>query len=391
MSGQGPADETGAAPRLGSVLLAALLLLPGILPTSAQAENAPEQGVIALKYLDYRDSQPGLQRINVQSPAVYWLAPIGTHWSLEGSAVADSVSGATPRYHSAISGATTYGGMHDERQAFDLKVTNYQERAAYAVGVSQSDEHDYHSSAASIDARFASEDNNRTWNIGIGVARDRIGSSNDPTLSEHRRTHELQLGVTQALTDRDLVQLALTYSRGEGYFSDPYKFPDQRPDVRTQRIALLRWNHYVEPMAAALRTSYRYYSDSFGIQAHTLTAAWAQALGERLTLTPELRLYSQRAASFYYDTVYDAELGEPFPPGFFSNPPQYASADQRLSAFGAISIGLALDWRFADGWQTDVKLTRYEQRASWRWGGGGSPGIDPLRATFLEWGISKRF
>ncbi|TAJ55800.1 MAG: hypothetical protein EPN60_07675 [Nevskiaceae bacterium] len=53
--------------RLGSVLLAALAL-PGLLPTEAAAENAPEQAVLAYKQLYYQDSQPGLDRITVNAP-----------------------------------------------------------------------------------------------------------------------------------------------------------------------------------------------------------------------------------------------------------------------------------------------------------------------------------
>ena len=55
----------------------------------------------------------------------------------------------------------------------------------------------------------------------------------------------------------------------------------------------------------------------------------------RWTVVPEIRLYTQRAASFYYDPVYDSVLGEPVPPGFPSGPGRFSSPDQRLSGFGA--------------------------------------------------------
>ena len=42
----------------------------------------------------------------------------------------------------------------------------------------------------SCSTNFSSDDNNRTWNLGIGYASDRIGSTNDPTLHETRRTAE---------------------------------------------------------------------------------------------------------------------------------------------------------------------------------------------------------
>ena len=377
------ADKAGA-------IIAAALALPGVMaPLKACAESAPEHGEVALKYLHYKDSQPGLERIKVSAPSIYVLVPLSPKWAVEGSLVSDSVSGATPRYHSAVSGATLR--MKDERRAGDVKVTRYEDRASYSVGLSQSKENDYDSTAVSFDASFSSEDNNRSWNIGVGYAADKIGSTNDASLHERKRTTELMLGVTQALTSNDLLQVNLSFNSGRGYYSDPYKEPDIRPRQRDQAIVLARWNHHLESMGATLRSSYRFYHDSFGINAHTLGVEWVQPVSPRFTVTPSLRLYSQSAARFYYDPVYDPTLGAPYPPGYFTNPPQYISPDQRLSAFGGVTVGLKVAAQITPDWSTDVKAERYEQRSNWRIGGSGSPGIDPFRATFVQVGISKRF
>ena len=71
--------------RLGAVVTAALSL-PGVYVGAVHAGGAPEKGVIAFKYLHYQDSQPGLKRIKVDSPSLYLLAPVGSDWSVEGSA-----------------------------------------------------------------------------------------------------------------------------------------------------------------------------------------------------------------------------------------------------------------------------------------------------------------
>ncbi len=364
----------------------AALALPGVI---AHAENAPEHGEVAVKYLHYQDSQPGLKRIRVEAPSLYVLAPLGSRWSVEGSAVYDSVSGATPRYHTAISGATPR--MTDERKAGDVKVTRYFERSSYGVGVSESSERDYRSTAASLDAGFSSDDGNRTWNVGVGYASDVIGSTNDATLREHKRTVEALLGVTQAVTADDLVQLNGTFSRGRGYFSDPYKEPDIRPRKRDHGVVLVRWNHHVGDLGATLRSSYRLYHDTFGINAHTFGLEWVQRAGPMVTITPSLRYYTQSAAKFYFDPVYDPDVGAPYPPGYFTNLPAFISPDQRLSAFGAVTAGLKVAVQLAPDWVTDVKAERYEQRSAWRIGGTGSPGLDHFRATFVQLGIGKRF
>ena len=368
------------------VIVAAALALPGVV---AHADSAPEHGEVAVKYLQYKDSQPGLDRIKVTAPSIYVLAPLSPRWAVEGSLVSDSVSGATPRYHTAISGATPR--MTDERHAGDVRITRYAERSSYSVGVSKSKEHDYDSSAVSLGSGFSSDDNNRTWNIGLGYASDKIGSTNDPTLAERKRTTEIMFGVTQALTANDLVQINVTYNVGRGFYSDPYKEPDIRPRKRDQSILLTRWNHHFADIGATMRTSYRFYHDTFRINAHTLAAEWVQPLGSVFTVTPSFRLYSQSAARFYFDPVYDPDVGAPYPPGYFTNPPEFISADQRLSAFGAVTAGLKVAVQFTPDWSGDLKLERYEQRSKWRVGGAGSPGLDAFSATFVQVGLNKRF
>lgn len=375
-------DATNA--NLGGVLAAALLL-PGV-AAPAMAETAPEQGTVGLKLANYRDWQPGLDRVKVDAPSIYVLAPLGTHWSLEGSLVNDAVSGASPRYHSAISGASK---MDDSRTAGDVKLTRHDDRQAWAIGVASSSEHDYRSNTLSGEWRISSDDNNRSWNFGLAYSDDQIGSSDDPTLDKRRRTWQLMAGVTQAWTPVDLLQVNLGASIGRGFYSDPYKFPDLRPDERRQTTALLRWNHHFETIGATLRTGWRIYDDSWGVRSHTLDAAWVQPVAAGWSVTPMLRYATQRAARFYYDPVYDNTLGEPFPPGF--DRLRHYSADQRLSAFGAATAGLRIDWQVDPQWKLDVSYERYEQRSDWRLGGDGSPGLAAFSARWWQLGVSRSF
>ena len=375
------ATDTRLPPRHGKAgaIIAAALSLPGVItPATALADTAPEHGEIAIKYLQYQDSQPDLSRIKVRAPSIYVMVPLSPKWSVEGSLVSDTVSGATRK-------------MSDKRIAEDVKVTRYEERSSYSLSLSHSGENDYQSNAGGLSASFSSDDNNRTWNVGFGYAADRISSTNDPTLHQRKNTVEFMAGVTQAWTANDLIQVNLTLNHGHGYYSDPYKEPDIRPDKRTQSILLTRWNHHFSDMSSTLKSSYRYYHDNFGINAHTVGAEWVQSVGDRWTVTPELRYYTQGAASFYYDPVYDPVVGAPYPPGYFTNPPQFISPDQRLSAFGAITAGLKVALKLSADWTVDVKAERYEQRGSWRLGGQGSPGLEPFRATFIQFGVSTRF
>lgn len=406
-----PARQQLGAGLLGSLVLAACAL-PGVMPAGVRAEEAPEQGVIAFKLSGYSEKQGSVgldggdgeehddgrvrasavssasggaggngQRISVLTPSVYALVPINRRWAAEGSLTVDDVSGASPRYYTDMSGASQ---MKDRRTAGDVKLTHYRERQSVAFGLSRSSEQDYLSQAASVEARLASNDQNTTWNVGLGLTRDKINPYNLIVRNASRRTTEWQVGVTQAVTPRDLVQLTLTRSQARGYLNDPYKLHDDRPDQRNASIVQLRWNHWLG--IGALKSGYRLYRDSYQVQAHTVDLALAVPLFATLTATPELRYHTQRAAAFYADPAADPAL-YPGPVGT----PEHFSNDQRLASFGAITAGGKLAWQVTPRWSVDAKLSLYRQASSWHLGGKGSPGLDPLTALFWQLGLAHSF
>lgn len=372
---------------LAASLLAAALLLPGV---QALADEPPQGGSISLRYLDYADRQSGLDRIHAHSPSIAVTAPIASDWSIEGTLTADDVSGASPRYHTAVSGASH---MQDERKAGDIAVTRYFRRGTLTAGAAYSTEHDYVSRALSLNGTVSSEDNNTTWAFGLAGSRDRIDPVNHVVVDEHKRTVSVLAGVTRVLTPNDIGQLTLTRTNGDGYFNDPYKLFDNRPRSRRQNTVLLRWNHFVDSTGGTSRLSYRYYSDSFRIRAHTLSGEYVQPLGGGWSIVPELRLYTQSAAYFYYDPVYDGTLGPPFPPGFSNgaDPNRLSSPDQRLSGFGAVTAGLKVVRAIGKLWTVDVKVEGYEQRGNWRLFHDGSPGLAPLHARIFQVGLTRRW
>jgi hypothetical protein len=69
----------------------------------------------------------------------------------------------------------------------------------------------------------------------------------------------------------------------------------------------------------------------------------------------------------------------------------YLATDQRLSAFGAVTLGLRVDYKFNEEWTGDVKAEVYQQKADWRIGGDGSPGLQPFKALTLQWGLKRAF
>jgi hypothetical protein len=368
-----------------SILLAAMTLTGvAVIPGFVYAEDVPEKAQMSLRYLHYRESQPGLDRVGVNSPAVSLTLPIAGVWSLDASLVSDQVSGASPRYHTAISSASK---MADQRHAGDIKIARYFDRVKLSAGLAYSNENDYQSKAASFDASIASDDNNTTWSFGIGANSDRINAVTR-NVDDKRRGSDYLLGVTQVLTAQDILQFTLTYNDGSGYFSDPYKSLDVRPRERQQTAFVIRHNHYFPQTDGALRLNYRYYKDSFQIHSHTLGLEYAQPLKDGWTITPSVRLYSQTAADFYFDPVYTyLYIPVGFNPGFTS----YITEDQRMSAFGAHTFGLKLSKKIDQDWVIDLKLERYQQRSAWTLFNNTRPALAPLDASILQLGVSRSF
>lgn len=362
-------------------LLAAALLLP-LVPGAARAETAPQETTVSYKYLDYQDSQPGADRVGVKAHALAVTAPLGESWSFDANAVTDAVSGASPRYHTQ-----RLTPLEDRRNAFGLAVTRYLPRGSLTVGGNHSKESDYLSRSLSASFTwFTDEGKNTALLAGLGATRDEINPSNGIVQGERKAIDEVMAGVTQVLTPTDIAQVIVRHSRGRGYYSDPYKAWDERPRRRNASTLLLRWNHHLEATDASVRSSYRYYTDSFGLRAHTLGLEFEQPLGPQWSVTPLVRLYTQDAASFYVP-YNPGPTGQTFPdPGA-----RYYTQDQRLSAFGAVTAGLKVAWHPVPAWTVDAKVEKYRQQAGWALGGGGDPGLARFDAFSFQLGVSHRF
>lgn len=365
---------------LGPALLAAALALPGLSPT-AQADSAPVQGYVGLRVLDYQDSQPGAERVRVKAPALTALVPLGSQWSLAGSWITDSISGASPLYHSK---ALTR--LHDVRHASELSLTHYLPQGTWRLGAAYSSESDYLSRSWSAGLTRSDESKNTIWSLQTAVTHDLINPVNGLVRNEGRETVDLLAGLTQVLSEHDIVQVQLGWSHSRGYHADPYKLLDERPRQRQRQTLQTRWNHHLEDWRATLRGAYRFFRDDWGVRAHTVELEHVQQLPGAYKISPSLRYYSQSAANFYVDADGSRSPFAPQPPAGAL----YHSLDQRLSAFGAFTLGLKLSYTFNDHTVLDLKVEHYEQRSAWAWGG-GSPNLLPLRARSVFWGVTHWF
>lgn len=375
-----------------ALLLAAAMALPAM--NVAHAETAPEHGIISFKYLDYLDSQSNVipdaysgassstskDRIKVKAQSLMIMAPISGEWSFNGSYTADSISGASPAYHT-----NDLRNVNEHRDVGSLGITRYLPRGTVSVGASYSHEHDYVSRGFSLQGTVASEDKNTTFNAGFAVSNDEINSTNHQAEGERKHVMDWILGVTQVLTINDIVQLNLGYSAGNGYFSDPYKTGDERPDSKDHYTIMTRWNHHFNQTNGSSHLTYRYYNDSFGTEASTISMEYAQPIGDGWSVMPLARYYTQTAAKFYVGI-------SPYSPDFPDiSTLKYLSLDQRLSEYGAITWGVKVAKQINPDWIVDFKYERYKQKESWALTSNNDGILEPFSFRSFQVGVSRRF
>lgn len=260
------------------------------------------------------------------------------------------------------------------------------------AGLSFSTEYDYTHLGANLGLTRDFNKRNTTVSAGLALARDDfdpvggaplplsamsdVGDLANRGGSQSKDVMDLLLGVTQVVNDKFVVQLNYSLSDASGYLNDPYKILsvvdpltgggvartpspgaegplyeyrfESRPDQRTKHSVFGQGKYYLD--GKVLDISYRFMTDDWGIDSHTVEGRLYWPMGGSRYLEPHLRFYTQGEADFYRVSLRD---GEPLP-GF-------ASADYRLGRFDALTAGLKYGWQTDSGHDLSLRLEYYRQ------------------------------
>ena len=290
--------------------------------------------------------------------------------------------------------------FHDTRVAI---TANWQQPLGrlYLInaGLSASKEFDY--LHLGLNARISRDFNKRntTLSAGFAISQDEVdpiggtptgltemlpSSGDDDDDDEGRRKGpaenkdglDIVLGLTQVLSRDLLLQVNYSYSDASGYLTDPFKilsvvdgvtgdavpvapipgvdgpshvyYFEHRPDSRTKHSLYTQAKYYMN--GKVLDASYRYMTDDWEIDSHTVDLRLRLPLSGGHYVEPHLRMYTQTAADFYRLSLTDGEAL-----------PEYASADYRLGDFDAITAGLKYGWKTGGGNDMHLRLELYKQ------------------------------
>lgn len=196
--------------------------------------------------------------------------------------------------------------------------------------------------------------------------------------SDKKNVLDLLLGVTQVLGRHSVLRVNYSYSDSSGYLTDPYKILsvvdpvtgelvartpapgsegplglyryENRPDSRKRQALYTELRQ--DFSGKVLQLGYRYSTDDWEVDSHTLEARLRLPFGASNYLEPHLRYYTQTAASFYRYSLADGETL-----------PEFASADARLADMDAITAGLKFGHAAASGNEWSVRLEFYQQKS----------------------------
>ena len=367
------------------------------------------ENYVAVEFLQYNEND---NRVSVSAPALSASYDIGTDFTLKADIVHDAVSGATPSWQpdsvSGASGRDNSGDYVYENQTFDearnagsiMLTTRFANRDELYTGFDYSRESDFDSKAVSAEyMHYTDKSHNQSINVGVSYAFNEIlsngnGENEDKnkrykdddeydtgsgaSQKEESNSLNIQAGISQVLNEHSAIKVEAFTILDDGYLSNPHAnvvrdyntinqklVTENRPDKRTAYGVNLKYiSMFGEDLS--FKANYRFYTDDWDVSSHTLDNDIYYALNKKITLGAGLRYYTQSEANFYNKNK-----------DFFTNE-EYASSDERLSNFDAITYKASIDFKQNDKVSYNLGGQFYSQ----------STGLD---ATMITAGMKYRF
>ncbi len=354
------------------------------LTTSLLLATLHAEDYIQVQFLQYNENN---ERASISAPALEVSKDFGTDYTVIGTYNLDSISGASPTFYDAQSGASAYsrglttqenirfGGIEynePKRMSGAIKgIKRFDNRDELTLSGSFSNEYDYRSSEIALEVlHWVDSYKNQSVNAGIAFQKNvilvecRENSICDGSSGASKKLRAdaflAEVGLTQVIDINSKLQLSLFYKNEDGYLSNPFMnvirnyntaptiTNETRPEHRRGYGAILTYTKSLRE-DIAWHSSYRYYHDNWQINSHTLNNTLYYAFNDKLTLSSGVRYYLQDAAYFFSQDV-DHFTDEAF-----------ASSDARLGDFHAINFMLGTEYKLRNDIIYNINVNIYDQ------------------------------
>jgi hypothetical protein len=287
--------------------------------------------------------------LNVDGPSILVRKKFGESFSVTGSYYVDAISSASI---DVVTTASPYTERHVEK---GLTLDYLHGKTTYTVGYLNSEESDYKSDTMSFGLSQDMFGDLTTVSIGYSQGWDTVGKRGDTAFVQDVDRRSYRLGLSQVLTRSMLLSLNYESNTEQGYLHSPYRSmrfnipgnsygygPEVYPETRTGNAGAARLKYFL-PWKAAVEGGYRFYSDTWGITAHTASIEYTQPMWGKWVFNGSYRFYTQTGADFYSDL---------FPNANYQN---FMGRDKETSAFSDNSIGVGASYEFPVTWLSLLK------------------------------------
>ncbi|MES9867309.1 MAG: DUF3570 domain-containing protein [Candidatus Thiodiazotropha sp. LLP2] len=286
--------------------------------------------------------------VEVDGPSILVRKSIGESFSLSANYYVDSISSASV---DVVSTASPYT---EERTETSLSMDYLHNKTLMSLALTKSDESDYLSDTGSFSISHDMFGDLTTVTLGYSVGNDDISRNGDPDFGDEVKRQNYRVGLSQILTKNTILGVGWETITDEGFLNNPYRsyryldplasngfsyLPEIYPNTRTSNALALRLKYYL-PYRAAVSGEYRYFNDTWGIDANNLEFAYTHPFKEKWVFDIRYRYYTQEGADFYSD-LYSRRA-----------PQTYLARDKELSSFQSHTIGLSMSYEIKPGfWQ----------------------------------------
>jgi len=319
-----------------------VLLAAGLFGQGALAEVLPEDRTDVMYHL-YDGGG-----VTIDGPSLLVRKKVGKSTSFVTNYYVDMVSSAS------IDVVTTASPYTEERKQWSVGVDYLRGSTTMRANYTSSVESDFDASTYSFSVSQNMFGDLTTLTLSYAYGDDIVGNSTDPDFRRDNTRQHYAVGLTQILTKNLITTLNVETVTDEGYLNNPYRTvryanpnvpegysyeAELYPNTRTTNAVGLRARYFL-PYRAALEGEYRYFTDTWDIESHTMAVTYIHPMGP-WTFTAKYRYYDQTGASFFQDL---------FPRSQATN---FRGRDKELSDLTSSTIHLKASYDFirdADGW-----------------------------------------
>ena len=279
--------------------------------------------------------------VTIDGPSVLVRKKIGNSFSVVGNYYVDMISSAS------IDVVTQASPYKEERTQYSLGVDYLRGNTTMRVGWTTSEESDFDAETFNFSVSQDMFGDLTTLTLSYALGDDLVRRSDDPTFERPLDRQIYGVGITQILTKNLISAINFETVTEEGFLNNPYRSvryfdsgsalgysfePELYPNTRTTNAVGLRARYYL-PYRAAVEGEYRFFTDTWDIEAHTGSLSYIHPWGD-WTFTGKFRYHDQTGAHFYRD--------------LFSGPQatNFRGRDKEISALTSYTLKLQAAYEF---------------------------------------------